>query len=156
MAKLRVLFVCTYQGVRARVAEEFAKRLAGGKIDVFSSGFESGRAGDIPLAVMKEVGIDLIPESPITVYERYRNKEVFDYVITICHEAGTEQSPIFRANVDALYGRMAKRLSWSILGFNVLEGTEEEKLAGARKIRDQIRDEVVAFLSQLGIQADAA
>jgi hypothetical protein len=35
-----------------------------------------------------------------------------------------------------------------------LGGSDEEKKAGAREIRDKIKHQVLSFLSQLGIEAD--
>lgn len=134
------------------IAEEFAKKLASGKIDAYSAGFEPGTIGKLPIAVMKEVGIDLPKEAAKSVFKRYKDKEVFDYVITLCHKATTEQCPIFMTNVDVLYAEEAKVLSWSIPDFMNLKGTEEEKKIEARKIRDQIKENLLDFLPQIGIK----
>lgn len=152
MKKIRVLFVCTYQGARARIAEAITKQLAPNKIEAFSSSFEEGRIGPLPINVMKEIDIDISSEAPKSVYERYRGKEVFDYVVTLCHEETTEQCPIFSANVDILYEEDAKRLSWSVPGFKSLTGSTEEKMAAASRVRDLIKREVVKLLSQLGVE----
>ncbi len=154
MKKPRVLFVCTYRGARGMIAEEFAKKLAPGKIDAYSSSFEPGTIGNLPIAVMKEVGIDLPKEAAKPVFARYKDKETFDYVITLCHKTTTEQCPVFTTNVDVLYAKKAERLSWSIPDFSSLKGTEEEKKIEARKIRDQIKENLLAFLSQIGIEAN--
>ena len=134
------------------MAEEFIKRAAPERIEAYSSSFESGKIGPLPVAVMKEEGIDLPTEAPKSVYDRFMEKEVFDYVITLCHAATTEQCPIFKTNIDVMYAKKAKRLSWSIPGFLSLEGTDDERKSKARKIRDQIKKEVLQFLSQLGIK----
>jgi arsenate reductase len=152
MKKPRVLFVCTYRGARGMIAEEFAKKLAPGKVDAFSAGFEPGVIGTLPIAIMKEVGIDIPRNAAKSVFARYKDKEVFDYVITLCSIATTEQCPIFMTNVDALYSREAKRISWSIPDFMNIKGSEEEKKNEARSIRDQIKENLVEFLTQLGIE----
>ncbi len=154
MKKPRVLFVCTYQGARSRIAEEFAKLAAPGKIEAYSSSFESGKIGPLPITVMKEVGIDLPSEVPDSVFDRYRGKEVFDYVITLCQKDTIEQCPTFKTNIDVLYAEDAKRLAWSHPDFKSLNGTDDERKAKAREIRDKIKEEVLAFLSQLGIDAE--
>jgi arsenate reductase len=151
MRRLRVLFVCTYHGARSWIAEAFTKQLAPGKIEAYSSSFEPGKIGALSIAVMKEIGIDLPTEAAKSVFDRYKEKEVFDYVITLCHEATTEQCPVFQTNVDVLYAKKAERLSWSIPDFKSLKGTDEERLAEARKIRDLIKRKVIKFLSQVGI-----
>ncbi len=40
MDKVRVLFVCTFFGGRARIAELYARKMGLEHIDVYSSGFE--------------------------------------------------------------------------------------------------------------------
>ena len=71
MGNKRVLFVCTYHGARAIIAEEFTKQYAGGRIDVFSSCFEQGKIGKLPINVMNEIGVEISSESPKTVFDRY-------------------------------------------------------------------------------------
>lgn len=58
MERKRILFVCTYNGARAQIAEEFAKLSASGKIEVQTSCFELEKIGPLPIAVMREIGID--------------------------------------------------------------------------------------------------
>ena len=154
MERERVLFVCTYQGARARIAEEFIKRIAPGKIDAFSSCFDRGKIGPLPIDVMREVGITLSAESPKSVFERHKDGEVFDYVITLCFDATTELCPIFKTSIDTMYAKKAEMIYWSIPDFKTLMGTEEEKKAEARIIRDEIKSEVISFLKRIGIDAE--
>ena len=151
MEKKKVLFVCTYHGARSRIAEEFAKQIAHRRIEPYSSCFDPKKIGPLQIGVMREVGIDLPAESPKSVFERHKERNVFDYVISMCHEATTEGCPIFKTNINALYAKKAERISWSIQDFKTLNGTEQEKKAGAREIRDQIKSEVISFLTQIGI-----
>jgi arsenate reductase len=156
MKRTKVLFVCTFHGARSRIAKEFVKGFAPGRIEAYSSCFEPKKIGPLPIAVMREVGIDLPAESPKSVFERHKAKDVFDYVISLCHEATTEQCPIFKTNIDALYGKKAERISWSIPDFKSLSGTEEERKTGAREIRDKIKAEAISFLIRIGIDAEIA
>ena len=93
--------------------------------------------------------MDLPSEADRSVYERYKNGEVYDYVVTLCHEAAKEQCPLFKTSVDTLYAKNAERLSWHILDFNSISGSAEEQKSEARKIRDLIKTKVIAFLSQI-------
>jgi arsenate reductase len=136
------------------MAEEFCRKSALGKIEAQSACFEPGKIGSLPIDVMREVGIDLPVEAPKSVFKRYKDGELFDYVITLCHHATTEHCPIFKSNVDTLYAKEAERISWSILDFKSLSGTEEEKKAEARVIRDKIKSMVNSFLAQVGIDAE--
>ena len=90
MERKRVLFVCSYQGARSRIAEEFINQIVPGRIDAYSSCFDPGEITRLPIDVMREVGITLSPESPKSVFEWHKDGEVFDYVITLCYEATTE------------------------------------------------------------------
>ena len=152
MANKRVLFVCTYKGARARIAEEFVKQYGAGKIDAFSSCFEAGKFGKLPINVMDEIGIEISNESPMSVFDRYAGKEVFDYVISLCHEATVELCPLFKVNIDVLYQKDSERISWSVQDFKSLKGTDEEKMEGARGIRDNIKTEVISFLEKIGVK----
>ena len=150
----KVLFVCTYHGARSLIAEKFIKWSAPGKVDAKSSSFEPGKIGPLPIAVMQEVGIDITAESPKSVFKRYKDREFYDYVITLCNEATAELCPVFKTNVDTLYAEKAQRINWSIPDFKSLKGTEEEKKAGARVIRDKIKSEVISFLARIGIDVE--
>lgn len=150
MGNKRALFVCTYQGARAKIAEEYTLKYADGKLDVFCSCFENGKIGKLVINVMDEVGIKISSDSPKPVFDRHADKEQFDYVITLCNEIGSEQCAIFKMNINTLY-KDAERISWSIQDFKSLKGTDDEKTAGARAIRDQIENEVLSFLRQIGI-----
>ena len=154
MERKRILFVCTYQGARAIIAEEYIKQFAPGKIEAFSSCFEPGKITRLPIDVMREVGITLPVESPKSVFHRHKDGEIFDYVITLCHFASSEQCPDFKRSVNTLYAKEAESISWSIPDFLSLRGTEEEKKAAARAIRDKIKSEVIFFLKRIGIAAE--
>ncbi len=152
--KLRVLFVCTHNGARARMAEEFAKLAASGRIETYSSSFESEQIGPLPVSVMKEVGILLQTSAPKSIFERFKGREEFDYIVAICDPASSEQVEIFISSVDALYKKTAQRLIWSISNFRSISGTDEEKKERARQIRDRIKKEVLQFLSSLNIESN--
>ncbi len=154
MTPVRLLFVCTHNGARSRIAEAFAKHTASQRVVPCSASLESERIGPLPIAVMDEIGIELSAAPPKSVFDRYKDQERFDYVITMCDPAGGEQAPIFLADVDALYDESAQRVNWIIPNFRSLTGTDEEKRAGARQIRDRIRTEVAALLLQLRLDAD--
>mgnify|MGYP001076102577 CR=1 FL=1 len=149
MDKTKILFVCTYFGGRARIAELYAGQMGLKHIEVVSSGFEAGAIGGLPLMVMEEEGFSFSTDPLVTVFDRYSNSETFDYVITLCHDASTEHCPMFRDSVDLVYGRDAQILGWSIPDFLALKGVPVEKLEGAREIRDMIKVKVLALLSQL-------
>lgn len=149
MNKVRILFVCTFYGGRARIAELYTNQVGLTHIEVSSSGFEAGAIAGLPLLVMEEAGLSF-PSAPLTtVFERYANNEMYDYVITLCNDASNEHCPTFRDSVDMVYGKDAQILNWSVTDFLALQGLPEEKLEGARKIRDLIKTKVMELLSKL-------
>jgi len=149
MTKPRILFVCTFFGGRARIAELYAMQMAQEQVEAFSSGFEAGRLGGLPLEVMSEENLSLSIDPLTTIFERYANNQVFDYVITLCNEASTEQCPVFRTSVDMVYGKDAEIRNCSVMDFITLQGLPVEKLEGAREIRDSIKDNVSEFLLEI-------
>lgn len=149
MDKYRILFVCTYYGGRVRIAELLAKQTGLQQVSVSSSGFESGSIEGLPKMVMEEAGFNFSSAPLVTVFERYANREMFDCVITMCHEGSTEQCPVFRESVDMVYGNNAEMIAWSIPDFIALQGLPEEKLEGARNIRDMISAKVSDLVSQI-------
>jgi arsenate reductase len=151
MSKFKILFVCTFYGGRARIAEIYAGQLGLGQVEVFSSGFESGPIRGLPLAVMEEDGFKFPTDPLITVFDRYADSQTYDYVVTLCHESSTEQCPLFRSSVDLVYGGKAQVISWSVPDFLALQGLPEEKLEGAREIRDSIKRKVAELLSKLAV-----
>lgn len=156
MTELRILFVCTYNGTRSRIAEEFARRAAPARVEISSASFESEKIGSLAIAVMQEIGIDLPHSSPKSIFERFKAQESYDYVIALCDQSGNELVPIFISSLDAMYGGRARRLNWTIPNFKELSGTDDEKKEKARQIRDRIKTEVFNLLSQLGIDSDNA
>ncbi|MFH1029435.1 MAG: hypothetical protein V1791_15660, partial [Pseudomonadota bacterium] len=116
----------------------------------------SDKIGPLPVAIMNEIGVELQTSPPKSVFERFRDKEVFDYVVALCDPDSNEQVPVFLNNLDTLYNKTAQRLNWSIPNFRSLSVKDENRKAKARQIRDRIKTEVLNFLSQLGINSDFA
>jgi arsenate reductase len=86
-----------------------------------------------PLAIraMDEIGVDISGQESKTL-ERYV-EDPFDYVITVCDEAN-EACPFFPGAQN--------RLHWSFEDPSRADGSEEERLAVFRKVRDQIKSRV--------------
>jgi len=80
---------------------------------------------------MDEIGVDISGQESKTL-ERYL-EEPFDYVITVCDDAN-EACPFFPG--------AANRLHWSFEDPSRVEGSEEERLAVFRAVRDRIRERI--------------
>jgi arsenate reductase len=84
---------------------------------------------------MEEIGVDISGQESKTL-DRYV-QEPFDYVITVCDDAN-EACPFFPGTQS--------RLHWSFEDPSKAEGTEEERLAVFRSVRDLIKDRMQAEL----------
>ncbi len=138
--KIKVLFVCVHNSARSQMAEAFLKQLGDSRFEAQSAGLETGGLNPLAVEVMREVGIDLSAKQTHGVFDFYKRGAIFNYVITVCDEAGAERCPIFPG--------IAKRLHWSFSDPAALQGSREEKLAATRRIRDAIRQSVLAFIQE--------
>lgn len=109
------------------MAEGWLRHFYGENYEAYSAGIEPGILDPLAVRVMKEVGIDISGQRPKNV-DLFLNKD-FDYVITVCDHA-REVCPFFPG------GRA--RLHQSFEDPSQSEGTEEEKLATFRKVRDEL------------------
>lgn len=146
----RVLFVCTFYGARALIAEQCAKSLNYKDMDVHSACFESGEIGPRIYTLLSEKYLHKNAKPPMLVWDRYNNNEKFDIVVTLCHDLSSEQCPVFNANIDTLYGNVAKIIRWSIPDFTHLKKHDEELwFSEAREIRDLIMYKSTILMQEL-------
>ena len=138
--KIKVLFVCIHNSARSQMAEAFLKKIGGDRFESQSSGLEPGILNPLAVEVMQEVGINISSNQTKSVFDFFKNGELFDYVITVCDGASAEKCPIFPG--------ITTRLNWSFADPAALEGDNEVRRASARKIRDEIQTAVEAFVEQ--------
>lgn len=143
MSKLKVLFVCVHNSARSQMAEAFLNTLAGDRYQAESAGMEPGALNSLAVEVMKEAGIDISHNKTKSVFEKYKNGELFSYVITVCDEASAEMCPIFP-------GIRTETIHWSFEDPASFTGTPEEKLERARGLRDAIKEKVQKFIEETG------
>ena len=133
--KAHVLFLCTHNSARSQMAEGLLRHLAGDRFEIMSAGTEATHVRPLAVRAMDEIGVDISSQESKTL-ERYLG-EPFDYVITVCDDAN-EACPVFPGAKN--------RRHWSLPDPSAAEGTEEERLAVFRSVRDGIRDRVQAEL----------
>lgn len=134
--KERVLFLCTGNSCRSQMAEGIFRHLAGNRYDVFSAGTNPIGVNPLAIKIMDEVGIDISRQRSKSVNEFSGQK--FDYVITVCDNA-KETCPVFPGEYNKLH--------WDLEDPAVVEGTEEEKELIFRKVRNQIKENILKFLN---------
>jgi arsenate reductase len=129
--KARVLFLCTHNSARSQMAEGLLRQLAGNRFEAHSAGTEATHVRPLAVRAMDEVGVDISGQESKTL-ERYL-REPFDYVITVCDDAN-EACPVFPG--------AKSRLHWSFEDPSRAEGSEEERLAVFRSVRDRIGERI--------------
>ena len=133
--KIRVLVLCTHNSARSQMAERFLRQLAGDRFEVASAGMQARGVNPLAVRAMAEAGVDLAGHSSKTL-DRFL-EERWDYVVTVCDSAD-EACPVFP--------RAATRLHWSFDDPSSARGTEEERLAVFRRVRDEIKARIAAWL----------
>jgi arsenate reductase (thioredoxin) len=130
----RILILCTGNSARSQMAEGLLRHEAGGRFEVFSAGTKPSHVRPEAIAVMGEIGIDISGHRSKSV-EEFSGQE-FAYVITVCDNA-KESCPIFPGKTE--------RLHWSFEDPAAVQGSEDERKATFRRIRDQIRGRILTF-----------
>jgi arsenate reductase len=133
--RARVLFLCTHNSARSQMAEGLLRHMAGDRFEAMSAGTEATHVRPLAVQAMEEIGVDISGQESKTL-ERYL-QEPFDYEITVCDDAN-EACPFFPG--------AGNRLHWSFEHPPRAEGSEEERVALFRSVRDRIRDRVQAEL----------
>ena len=134
---LKVLFLCTGNSCRSQMAEGWVRALKSDRIEPYSAGTQPRGVDPLAVRVMLEAGVDISNQKSKSL-ESLKGIP-FDYVITLCDDAG-ETCPFFPGAMKTIHK-----------GFDdppalVGEGaTEEESLAVYRRVRDEIR----AFIESL-------
>jgi arsenate reductase len=126
----KVLFLCTGNSCRSQMAEAFLRVYGGDRFEAFSAGLQPTEINPFTYKVMAEVGLDLAGQRSKSVDE-YLGKELFQYLITVCDDADK--------NCPTVWPGVSTRMHWSFEDPAKFEGSEEEKLAKFREVRELIR-----------------
>ena len=139
--KQKVLFICVHNSARSQMAEAFLNEICGDDFEAHSAGLELGKLNPLVVEAMREIGIDISRKQAQSVSEAVESGEGFSYVITVCDESSAERCPVFPGE--------AKRLHWSFPDPSALTGSHDERLAGTRRIRDQIRARIQMWCDEM-------
>lgn len=120
-----VLFLCVANSARSQIAEGVARSLAPPGTRVYSAGSEPGTLNPLAVQVLAEAGIDAsgqfskgLDAVPL---------DDIDLVVTLCAE-----------EVCPLFPRPVRRLHWPLPDPASVAGTEEERLAAFRAVREEL------------------
>jgi len=135
MTRPSILILCTGNSCRSHLAEGILDKVAGDILDVHSAGSKpAGYVHPLGIQVMKEIGIDISAH-----HSKHLNdflKQNIETVITVCGDAD-QVCPIFHGQLN--------RHHWRFDDPAHAVGTEEEKLAVFRRVRDEIRRVFAAY-----------
>lgn len=148
MSKVKptVLILCTGNSCRSHLAEGILRAAAGDSLNVQSAGSKpAGYVHPLAIQVMKEIGIDISGN---------RSKHMNDFlqqpvetVVTVCGNAD-QACPMFPGQMN--------RYHWGFDDPAHATGTDEEKLAVFRRVRDEIKRVFEAYAAGRRDQAKAA
>jgi arsenate reductase len=139
MFQTRVLFLCTGNSARSQMAEAFLRKYAGDQFEAHSAGLEPKGMNPLTIQVMDEVGMDISGYKSKGV-DTYLGKVMFQYLITVCDDADK--------NCPTVWPGVNQRLHWSFEDPVAFVGTEEERLAKFRQVRDQIDQKIKAWIAE--------
>jgi arsenate reductase len=145
MPKLRVLFLCTGNSARSIMGEALLRYYASDHFEVYSAGLDPKGINPYTIQVMKEIGLDVSGGRSTNVME-YLGKIHMGYVITVCSNA-EERCPIFPFSTQRLY--------WPFEDPAAFVGTDDEKAAKFREVRDLIDQRIRAWLQEQQIPLTA-
>ena len=124
-----VLVLCTGNSCRSHLAEGVLRAAAGDHLRVASAGSKpAGYVHPLAIQVMKEIGIDISQHRSKHLNE-FLNQSV-ETVITVCGNAD-QACPMFPGQVN--------RYHWGFEDPAHATGSDEDKLAVFRRVRDEIR-----------------
>lgn len=137
--KTRVLFVCTHNSARSQMAEGMLRAWAGERFDVFSAGTQPTEVRPEAVAVMAEIAIDISTHraKPLSDF----SGQEFAWLITVCDRAWQECSAVPGVENPA---------HWGIEDPAEADGSEEERLAVYRRVRNDISNRLHMFILAAG------
>jgi len=136
---MRVLILCTGNSARSQMAEGLLRHDGSAVFEVESAGTKPSHVRPEAITAMHEIGIDISGHRSKSVDEFAG--QAFDYVITVCDNA-RESCPLFPA--------ATKRIHWGLNDPAAVQGSEAQRLAEFRRVRDQLRLLLRQFVKEQG------
>jgi arsenate reductase len=135
--KKQVLFLCTGNSCRSQMAEGLVNHYLGDEWRAYSAGTDpAGYVHPLAVQAMSELNIDITMQRSKSADE-FREMEL-DTVVTVCDDAA-ENCPVWLGK--------GNKAHMSYRDPATASGSHEERLAVFRRIRDEIRQEVLGFLA---------
>jgi arsenate reductase len=136
VARTRVLFLCVHNSARSQMAEGLLRARGGDRFEAVSAGNEATEVRPLAIRAMQELGIDISAQRSKTTADLGGAR--FDYAVTVCDDA-KEACPY--------YANAAHQVHWGFDDPSAATGSEVERLAVFRRVRDEICARVDEFVS---------
>ena len=143
MQTQRVLFLCTGNSARSQMAEAILRKAGGNRFEAYSAGLKPKGIHPLTIQVMEEKGYDLNAQHSKGVGE-YLGKLLVQTLITLCDDA--------EKNCPTVWPGVNTRLRWSFEDPSAFEGSDDQKLAKFRQVRDQIEKRVADWLAETPVK----
>ena len=134
----RVVFLCGHNAARSQMAEGFLRANGGDRFIVESAGTVASELHPLAVRVMREKGIDISGQWSKSIDEL---AGPFDVCVTVC-DANCPIPPT-----------ATLQLRWKLPDPALARGTEAERLAAFRTVRDGIERRVEALAARLDAKA---
>ena len=128
--KPAILVLCTGNSCRSQMAEGFLRDYKGDKFEIFSAGTEpKDQIHPLAIRVMQEVGIDITHQYPKPM-PQFLGHQFIHHVLIVCDNANQSCPRIWPGSFSRTYMPFDDPAHFT--------GTEQEKLAEFRRVRDRI------------------
>ena len=135
---IKVLFVCIHNSARSQMAEALLRKYGGDTFSAYSGGIEPGNLNPYVVQVLQEdEDIDISQNQAKSAFDFVKQGVLFSYVVTVCDES-SQKCPIFPG--------VRERIIMSFDDPSAFKGSDEEILAKVRKVKNQIKEEVLQFI----------
>lgn len=139
MRKKQVLFISTHNSCRSQIAEAYLNTLAGDRFEAMSAGLSPSAVEPIAVEIMKEEGIDISSAVSKSAQHLKDSHKFFNYVIKTCGKEMLKDVPVFPGADD--------KICWNVAGNDYSGISQAQKTAITRKIRDEIRANIIKFIN---------
>jgi arsenate reductase len=136
--KRKILFLCTGNSCRSQMAEAIVNHFKGDRWLAFSAGTKpAGFVHPLALRALEEIGI--------THHGRSKHLDEFldatlDLVVTVCDDAA-ENCPLWLGS--------GKRLHIGFPDPAKVEGSDEEKMAAFRQVREEMMEKILILCCEI-------
>ena len=125
MDKMGILFICTHNSGRSRMAEAFMNALGGGRFHAESAGLAPQPVQPLVVRAIKEVGVDISRNRSDSVFRFFKEGRTYSCVITVCENELEEDCPTFPG--------IRMRIISGFEDPSKFQGSDEERLEKIRR-----------------------